>query len=92
MLRECINIQILKDSNRPYHNFYFLVLKENGKYYLINTAVFLNKISVKDANLSPSIDKFLEDFSRIAISSVVDLFSSYDQVLLVPKSRDMTAF
>lgn len=59
---------------------------------MINIAVFLNKVLVKDANLLPSIDEFLEDFSGIAISSMVDLFSSYDQVLLVPKSRDITVF
>ena len=85
-------MEVLKDCNRPYQNFFFLVVKENGKYWLINAAVFLNKVSIKDANLPPSADEFLEDFSGMAIVSVVDLFLGYDQVLLDPVSRDLTAF
>lgn len=55
-------------------------------------AVFLNKVSIKDANLPPSADEFSEEFSGMAITSVVDLFSGYDQVPLAEESRDMTAF
>ena len=54
--------------------------------------MFLNKVSIKDANLPLSADEFSEDFSGIAIMSIVNLFSGYDQVLLDPVSRDLTAF
>ena len=54
--------------------------------------MFLNKVLIKDANLLLSADEFLEDFSGMAIASVLDLFSGYDQVLLDPASRDITAF
>ena len=67
-------------------------MKENKKYWLINTAVFLNKILIKNANLPLSANEFLEDFSGIAIMSVIDLFSGYDQVLLDPVSRDLITF
>ena len=67
-------------------------MKENEKYWLINAAVFLNKVLIKDANLPPSADKFSEDFSGMTIVSVVDLFSGYDQVLLDLVSRDLIAF
>ena len=46
--------------------------------------MFLNKVLIKDANLPLSVDEFLEDFSRMAIVSVIDLFSGYDQVPLDP--------
>ena len=46
--------------------------------------MFLNKVLIKDANLPLSVDEFLEDFSGMAIASVVDLFSGYDQVPLDP--------
>ena len=54
--------------------------------------MFLNKVLIKDANLLPSADKFSEDFSGMVITSVIDLFSGYDQVLLDPASRDIIAF
>ena len=78
MFQEQIRIEALKDCNRLYQNFFFLVIKENGKYWLINTAVFLNKILIKNTNLLPSANEFLEDFSGIAIVSIVNLFSDYD--------------
>ena len=67
-------------------------MKKNGKYWLINTAVFLNKVLIKNANLLPSANEFLEDFSGMAITSVINLFLDYDQVLLDPASRDIIAF
>ena len=84
MVRECIKIRVLKDCNGPYQNFFFLVLKENGKYRLINAVVFLNKVSIKNINLLLLADEFSEEFSSMIISLVVDLFLGYDQVLLDP--------
>ena len=92
MFQKWVRVGVLEDCNRPYWNFFFLVAKENRKYQLINAAVFLNKVSIKDANLPLSANEFLEDFSGMAIASVVDLFSGYDQVLLDPVSRDLMAF
>ena len=52
----------------------------------------LNRVTVRDANLPPSANKFSEEFAGCAISSFIDFFSGYDQVELDEKSRDLTAF
>ena len=54
--------------------------------------MLLNKVLIKNTNLLLSANKFLEDFSGMAIVLVVNLFLDYDQVLLDPASRDLTAF
>lgn len=63
-----------------------------GKYRLVNIAVKLNRITVRDANLPPSADEFSEEFAGCAISSLIDFFLGYDQVKLDEESRDLTAF
>ena len=52
----------------------------------------LNRVTVRDANLSPSSDKFSEEFAGCFISSLIDFFSGYDQVELDKEFRDLTAF
>ena len=70
----------------------FLVKKKNGKYRLVNAAMWVNKVTIRDANLPPTADEFAEDFAGMAVVSLVDLFSGYDQFELHAKSRDLTAF
>ena len=41
--------------------------------------------------MPPDADEFMKEFSRIAIASLIDLFSGYDQITLDEKDRDMTA-
>ncbi len=52
----------------------------------------LNLVSLWDMNLPPLVDEFLEEFTRCTIVLLIDFFSRYDQLVLVPKCRDMTAF
>jgi hypothetical protein len=66
--------------------------KKPGEYRLINLAIHLNVIIRRDANLPPSINKFADEFAGYYITSLVNLYSSYNQILLHPKSRDLTAF
>ena len=91
MLRERINMGILEPCKGPYRNPWFLVKKSNGKYRLINAAMNINRVTIKDANLPPNPDEFAEEFAGMAIGSYIDLFSGYDQLPLDKKSRDMTA-
>jgi hypothetical protein len=39
--------------------------KNNGGYRLINAAININRVTVKDANLPPAIDEFAEEFAGI---------------------------
>ena len=69
-----------------------MVSKKAGKYRLINAAQRLNAVTITDASLPPSADDFSEEFAGFPLLSLLDLFSGYDQCILVPESRDMTPF
>ncbi len=43
-------------------------------------------------NLLLLVDEFVDKFARCYITSLVDLYSRYDQMLLDPRSKDLTAF
>ena len=93
MIKERLRNKILEPCYGPYRNPWFLVKKkEPGKYRLVNAALEMNKVTIRDANLPPSVDDFSEQFSGCMMSSLVDLFSGYDQFPLAETSRDLTAF
>lgn len=92
MLRDRIKAGVLEHCDGPYRNPYFLVKKKEGKYRLINNAIEYNRYTVRDAGLPPAPDEFAEEFAGLAISSLIDFFSGYDQVTLAEESRDLTAF
>jgi hypothetical protein len=93
MLKERLDRGVLEYSEGPYRNPWFLVKKKKpGDYRLINSATHLNAVTRRDANLPPSVDEFAEEFAGCHVASLVDLYSGYDQMLLHPKSRDLTAF
>lgn len=52
----------------------------------------LNQLTIRDANLFPSIDEFSEKFAGCAISSFIDFFLSYNQIELDKESRNLTGF
>ena len=39
---------------------------------------FLNRVSVKDINLPPLVDEFLEEFDGITVILIINLFLGYD--------------
>ena len=65
MLKERIRSGLLEDYNRAYRNLWFLVKKKSGAYRIVDTAIYMNKVTIKDANLPPNIDEFSEDFAGI---------------------------
>ena len=44
------------------------------KYQLVNIAVGVNRVTIRDVNLPLSIDKFSEEFTSCTISSLIDFF------------------
>jgi hypothetical protein len=64
------------------------VKKKSSKYRLINSATNINRVTIKNANLSFISDKFTKKFAGRAIGSYLDFFSGYDQLELDEKSRD----
>jgi hypothetical protein len=49
-----------------------------GEYRLINIVIKINKVMLKDANLPPLVDEFLEEFIGYIAALLVDFFSRYD--------------
>ena len=92
IIKAKIDCRVLERSCGPYRNLWFLVPKKAGKYRLINAAQRLNSVTIKDASLPPSADDFSEEFAQCLLLSLLHLFSRYDQYILAPESRDMTAF
>lgn len=93
MIGERLGYGVLEYCQSPYRNAWFLVAKSTpGKYRLINAAVLFNAVTIRDANLPPSVDAFSEDFAGCQLSSLVDFFSGYDQCELHAESRPLTAF
>lgn len=42
----------------------------------------MNGVILKDVNIPPSADEFAEEYSGMTVTSVIDLFSGYDQIPL----------
>jgi len=49
-------------------------------------------VTRRDTNLPLLVDKFVEEFARCYITSLVNLYSRYNHMTLNPKSRDIIAF
>jgi hypothetical protein len=47
-------------------------------YRLINVAIKMNLVTLRDANLLLSIDKFLEEFTRYTYTSLINFFLRYN--------------
>jgi len=54
--------------------------------------MYLNIITRQDANLLLFINKFIDEFIGYYITSLVNLYSNYNQMLLYLKSRDLIVF
>jgi hypothetical protein len=47
-------------------------------YRLINVAIKMNLVTLRDTNLLLSIDKFLEEFTRYTYTSLINFFLRYN--------------
>ena len=93
MFKDRVKKDILKPNHNPYRNLWFLMKKkEKGKYRLVNTAMKINRVTIRDANLPPSINEFSEEFTEYIITFLIDFFSGYNQIELDEKSRNLTTF
>ncbi len=52
----------------------------------------INRIIIRDGNLSLIINEFLEKFGNYIIISFINFFSGYNQIELNEKSRDLINF
>ena len=52
----------------------------------------MNKIIIRNANLSSNCEDFTKNFVDMTMSSLLDFYADYDQMKLNEESRNMTAF
>ncbi len=93
MLRERLQKGFIELFYTLYRNPYFLIKKkEENKYRLINNAVEINRVIIRDGNLPLAVNEFSEKFRNYAIILLIDFFSGYDQVEFDEKSRNLINF
>src|SRR5580700_9403776 len=81
MLKARIVRGVLEYGHGPYRNLWFLAKKkEPNTYRVINSTIEMNRQTIRDANLPPSVDEFSEEFAGCKVASLIDFFSRYDQV------------
>ena len=59
---------------------------------MIHNVQPLNKVTVRDAEMTPSVDEFSEEFTGYSVLTSVDHYLDYDQMMLDRRSRDLTTF
>ena len=60
LLKEKIKMGILEPSNAPYSNRWFMVPKKNGTLRFIQDLQPMNKVTIHNAGIGPSINEFAE--------------------------------
>ena len=65
--------------------------KKSGVYKIIITTIKINKVIIKNINLSLNLNKFTEDFAEMSILLLINYFLKYNNFLSYAESRDMMA-
>ena len=93
MSQKRISAEFLKSCFESYRNSWFLIDKKiKNKYRIINAAMNMNEIIIRDVNLSFNVEEFSKKFTKMYVAFLIDFFFKYDQVILTEKSRDLTMF
>ena len=58
LLKEKIEMGILEPSNAPYSNRWFMVPKKNGTLRFIQDLQPMNKVTIRNVEIGPSIHEF----------------------------------
>src|SRR5436190_16990711 len=92
MLQSYVKAGVLEYCNELYRNPWFLVKKKCGKYHIVNTAMNANQYTIHDVNLPPNIKEFAKRSAGMAVASLINYYSKYNQVKLHLESHDITTF
>ena len=82
----------MKSCHDLYQNLWFLIKKKFNQYHMINAAMNINKIIIRDINLLSDVNEFFKEFINIIMIFLIDLFSKYDQIILTKIYQDLTVF
>ncbi len=93
MIKDRIKNDVFEFCYELYRNSWFLMKKKKKeKYRLINAALKMNRVIIRDANLLSAINEFSKEFVDCVIVSLMNLFFEYDQLSLIKKCKDMIVF
>ena len=56
---------------------------------MINAAMKMNEIIIRNVNLSSNVEEFLKEFVKMCVVFLIDIFFKYNQMILIEKSRDL---
>ena len=59
---------------------------------MINAAMNINEVIIQNINLLFNVKIFFIKLAKMCIPFLIDFFFEYDQMILIEKSRDLTAF
>jgi len=93
LLRDKIAAGVYEPSQSSYRSPWFCVKKkDSGKVRIVHDLQPLNAISIRDAEVPPILDNFVEPFAGRQCYTVFDLYWGFDARRIHEKSRDLTAF
>ena len=93
LLKDKIAAGVYEPSQASYRSPWFWVKKKNtGSLRIVHDLQPLNAVTIRDAEVPPILDDFVEPFSRRQCCTVFDLYWGFDARKLHPKSRDLTTF
>ena len=64
LLKQKVEMGILEPSSAPYSNHWFVVLKKNGTLRFFQDLQPVNKVTIRNAGIGPTIDEFAEAFAE----------------------------
>ena len=59
---------------------------------MINAAININRVTIRNANLFSQINAFVEKFADMQMISLIDFFSKYNQLSFDKRNRNFIAF
>ena len=63
LLKQKVELGIVELSSAPYSNRWFTVPKKNGTLRFIQDLQLVNKVTIRNTGVRPSIDEFAEAFA-----------------------------
>src|ERR1700722_1279393 len=92
LLKDKIAAGVYEPSQASYRSPWFCVLKKNGKLRIVHDLQPLNAVTIRDSDVPPILDEFVEPFAKRQCYTVFDLYWGYDARKIHPTSRDLTTF
>ncbi|MBW0509135.1 hypothetical protein O181_048850 [Austropuccinia psidii MF-1] len=92
LIGERLRTGLYEKSTSSYISPIFCVAKSNEKLRVVHDLQELNKVTIKDAGLSPHIEEFVDAFAGRACYGLGDIMGGYDEIELDVTTRPLTTY